>query len=141
VISFNPQFTSKMRRIKVPLVAVKEVLPASSSSSSSSNNNHHHHHGDDMDGLFNTNSNNINETNLTVTIEEERRHQVEAAIVRIMKARKQMNHNDLIAETTRQLNYLFLPSLQFIKKRIESLIEREFIERHPDDSRLYNYLA
>ncbi|RYG70269.1 hypothetical protein EON64_00625 [archaeon] len=28
-----------------------------------------------------------------------------------------------------------------MKKRIESLIEREYLQRHPDDPRLYNYLA
>lgn len=33
------------------------------------------------------------------------------------------------------------PSAQFIKKRIESLIEREFLARDKDDARLYNYLA
>lgn len=34
-----------------------------------------------------------------------------------------------------------MPCLQFIKKRIESLIEREYLQRHADDARLYNYLA
>jgi hypothetical protein len=30
---------------------------------------------------------------------------------------------------------------QFIKKRIESLIEREYLARDKDDARLYHYLA
>ena len=33
-------------------------------------------------------------------VDEERRHLVEAAIVRIMKARKTMSHVDLVAEVT-----------------------------------------
>lgn len=47
---------------------------------------------------------------LPVTVEEDRRHLVEAVIVRTMKARRTLSHNDLVAETTRQLAYLFTPS-------------------------------
>jgi len=36
-------------------------------------------------------------------VDEERRHQIEACIVRIMKDRKTMTHNDLIHEVARQL--------------------------------------
>ena len=58
-----------------------------------------------------------------------------------MKARKSLHHNDLIAEVTRQLSVRFTPAPQFIKKRIESLIEREYLERSLDDHRVYNYVA
>jgi cullin 3 len=43
-----------------------------------------------------------------------------------MKARKALNHNELIAEVTKQLSTRFNPAPQFIKKWIESLIEREY---------------
>jgi len=73
-------------------------------------------------------------------IEEERRHQTEvrivvlsssplpyvsskASIVRIMKDRKHMAHNDLVNEATRQLASRFHPNPLNIKKRIEGLIE------------------
>lgn len=56
-------------------------------------------------------------------IEEERKHQTEAAIVRIMKDRKTMGHNALINEVTRQLASRFQPNPVQIKKRIEGLIE------------------
>ncbi|KAI0313750.1 Cullin-domain-containing protein [Amylostereum chailletii] len=73
-------------------------------------------------------------------VEEERRHQTEACIVRIMKDRKHMTHNDLINEVTRQLATRFQPNPLNIKKRIEGLIEREYLERC-DDRKSYNYLA
>ncbi|KZS88122.1 Cullin-domain-containing protein [Sistotremastrum niveocremeum HHB9708] len=73
-------------------------------------------------------------------IDEERRHQTEACIVRIMKDRKTMAHNELINEVTRQLATRFQPNPIDIKKRIESLIEREYLERR-EDRKSYNYLA
>ena len=76
-----------------------------------------------------------------VVVEEDRRHLVEASLVRIMKARKTLHHNDLIAEVTKQLSVRFTPSPQFIKKRIESLIEREYLERTKKDYRVYQYVA
>ncbi|KAJ4476227.1 Cullin-domain-containing protein [Lentinula aciculospora] len=73
-------------------------------------------------------------------IDEERRHQTEACIVRIMKDRKHMSHNDLVNEVTRLLASRFQPNPLIIKKRIEGLIEREYLERG-EDRKSYNYLA
>jgi cullin 3 len=58
-----------------------------------------------------------------------------------MKARKTMDHNDLIAEVSRQLSNRFTPDPIFVKKRIESLIEREYLERLADNRKCYRYLA
>ncbi|ORX96190.1 Cullin-domain-containing protein [Basidiobolus meristosporus CBS 931.73] len=74
-------------------------------------------------------------------VDEDRKHQIEAAAVRIMKDRKTMEHNNLISEVTRQLSSRFLPNPMDIKKRIEALIEREYLERSEDDRKIYNYLA
>ncbi|CAG8512957.1 3575_t:CDS:10 [Acaulospora morrowiae] len=74
-------------------------------------------------------------------VEEARKHQTEAAIVRTMKDRKTMEHNLLIAEVTRQLQQRFVPHPSMIKKRIEALIEREYLERAPGNRRVYNYRA
>ena len=49
-------------------------------------------------------------TSLPSAVEEERRHLVEAAIVRILKARKTISHNDLVAEVNRQLCNRFIPT-------------------------------
>ncbi|CAO2829606.1 unnamed protein product [Amaranthus hypochondriacus] len=74
-------------------------------------------------------------------VEEDRKPQIEAAIVRTMKSRKVLDHNNIIAEVTKQLQSRFLPNPVEIKKRIESLIEREFLERDNTDRKLYRYLA
>jgi hypothetical protein len=62
-------------------------------------------------------------------IEDDRKPQIEAAIVRIMKARRVLDHNTIISEVTKQLSSRFMPNPAVVKKRIESLIEREFLER------------
>jgi len=58
-----------------------------------------------------------------------------------MKSRKTLEHNNLIAEVTKQLQARFVPNPVIIKKRIESLIEREYLERSKNDRKVYNYLA
>jgi hypothetical protein len=58
---------------------------------------------------------------------------VEAALVRVMKARKTLEHNNLIAEVVKQLTGRFAVEPAFIKKRIESLIEREYLKRDSEN--------
>ena len=74
-------------------------------------------------------------------VEETRKHQTEAAIVRIMKQRKTLDHNNLIAEVTAQLSSRFTPVPNMIKARIEALIEREYLERDENNMKVYNYLV
>jgi cullin 3 len=73
-------------------------------------------------------------------VDEDRKHEIEAAIVRVMKARKKMQHNSLVAEVTQQLKARFLPHPMVIKKRIEGLIEREYLARTPEDRLVICYL-
>ena len=56
-----------------------------------------------------------------------------------MKARKTLSHQMLVADLLCQLKSPATPSE--IKARIESLIEREYLERDPRKEGLYNYLA
>jgi len=74
-------------------------------------------------------------------VDEDRKHEIEACIVRIMKSRRHLNHNTLIAEVVEQLNKRFQPSPLVIKKRIEGLIEREYMKRSDQDRKMYIYLA
>lgn len=67
---------------------------------------------------------------------------IEAAIVRIMKSRKTLAHAQLLSEAVGVLNSQFKPDVNMIKKRIESLIERDYLERIEDAPvPSYKYLA
>eukprot|EP00746_Dinoflagellata_sp_MGD_P069962 gnl/MRDRNA2_/MRDRNA2_28620_c0_seq1.p1 gnl/MRDRNA2_/MRDRNA2_28620_c0~~gnl/MRDRNA2_/MRDRNA2_28620_c0_seq1.p1 ORF type:complete len:754 (+),score=149.93 gnl/MRDRNA2_/MRDRNA2_28620_c0_seq1:93-2354(+) len=80
------------------------------------------------------------ETHNKERVEEDRSIAIEAAIVRIMKARKSLNHQQLVSEVLTQLAF-FRPSPKTIKQRIEHLIEREYLERDPNNASQYRYLA
>lgn len=73
-------------------------------------------------------------------VEEDRSIAIEAAIVRIMKARLTLAHQQLVAEVLSQLAF-FKPDPKVIKKRIEALIDREYLERDPDNPNTYKYMA
>ncbi|KKY27975.1 putative scf ubiquitin ligase subunit [Phaeomoniella chlamydospora] len=73
---------------------------------------------------------------------EERGGAIEAAVVRIMKQRKELAHSQLISEVVQQLSSRFQPDIPMVKKRIESLIDREYLERTPNAAvPSYTYLA
>ena len=69
----------------------------------------------------------------------DRQYQVDAAIVRIMKSRKTLSHALLMAEVFQQIRFPARPT--DVKKRIESLIDREYLERDAQNAQVYNYLA
>ena len=118
VFAINFDFKSKMYRVRVPLVTISSKSSGSSGGSSSKELHQ-----------------------ISKAVEQDRRHAIEASIVRVMKTRRTLDHNTLVAEVTKQLSSKFVPSPQHIKKRIESLIEREYLERQREDRKVYNYLA
>ena len=69
----------------------------------------------------------------------DRLYLIDAVLVRIMKARKTILHQQLIPQVMEQVKVPAQPA--DIKKRIESLIEREYMERDQKDRSRYNYLA
>ena len=75
------------------------------------------------------------------SVDEDRKHAIEAALVRIMKTRKTLEHQKLILEASNQLIRHFKPDPKQIKKRIEDLIAREYLERDAANNNVYKYLA
>lgn len=74
-----------------------------------------------------------------VSVDEDRKLYLQAAIVRIMKARKKSKHNHLMQEVIEQSKSRFSPNVQMIKKCIEALIEKGYMERAATDE--YSYIA
>ncbi|PIG81736.1 cullin-3 [Aspergillus arachidicola] len=72
---------------------------------------------------------------------DERGASIEAAVVRIMKQRKTLVHSKLMSEVLSQLSARFVPDVNMIKRRIESLIDREYLERVGEDPPTYGYVA
>ncbi|KAF2797544.1 cullin-4B [Melanomma pulvis-pyrius CBS 109.77] len=69
----------------------------------------------------------------------DRNYETQAAIVRILKARKRIAHADLVAETikvTKSRGTLDVPG---IKRNIDRLIEKDYLER--EDDGMYSYIA
>uniref|UniRef100_A0A7N4PHA9 Cullin-4B n=1 Tax=Sarcophilus harrisii TaxID=9305 RepID=A0A7N4PHA9_SARHA len=91
----------------------------------------------------------INQIQMKETVEEQasttekvfqdRQYHIDAAIVRIMKIRKALDHNQLISEAYNQLRFPVKPA--DLKKRIESLIDRDYMERDKENPNQYNYVA
>ncbi|KAF4349279.1 hypothetical protein F8388_007093 [Cannabis sativa] len=74
-------------------------------------------------------------------VDKDRRYAIDAAIVRIMKSRKVLGHQQLVLECVEQLGRMFKPDIKAIKKRIEDLITRDYLERDKDNANMFKYLA
>lgn len=70
----------------------------------------------------------------------DRHYETQAAIVRIMKSRKKIGHNELIVEVIKATRSRGVLDQADIKKNIEKLIEKDYMERE-DEIRGYSYLA
>ncbi|KAA8549190.1 hypothetical protein F0562_000874 [Nyssa sinensis] len=74
-------------------------------------------------------------------VDKDRRYAIDASIVRIMKSRKVLGHQQLVMECVEQLSRMFKPDFKAIKKRMEDLITRDYLERDKENPNLFKYLA
>ncbi|KAJ2786326.1 hypothetical protein GGI15_001609 [Coemansia interrupta] len=112
VFVFNSGFKSPQYRIRIPVISARNNVETEQEKEASQ-----------------------------AAIGQERQYVIEAAVVRIMKTRRQMTHEQLVNETVDQLSARFMASPKMIKSGIEKLIDREYLQRSADDPRLYLYLA
>jgi cullin-4 len=82
---------------------------------------------------------NIEKESIKKTIAMDRVHQIDAAIVRIMKTRKRLTHSQLMAEVFSQLKFKIETSV--LKKRIDVLIQRDYMGRDDQDTNTFFYKA
>ncbi|KAG2457287.1 CUL4A protein, partial [Polypterus senegalus] len=114
---FNSDFKHKLFRIKINQIQMKETV---------------------RNIYFEVHS--IEEqVSTTERVFQDRQYQIDAAIVRIMKMRKTLSHNLLVSELYNQLKFPVKPG--DLKKRIESLIDRDYMERDKDSPNQYHYVA
>jgi len=66
---------------------------------------------------------------------------IEAAVVRLMKKNKSMHFRELYTEVKEVLKCRMSVTLIDVKKRIEGLIDRGFMERDSNDHTLFHYIA
>ncbi|KAJ1660877.1 hypothetical protein IWQ61_000232 [Dispira simplex] len=77
----------------------------------------------------------------TKTIKEDRQLYLQSVIVRIMKTRKRLTHAELVQDVTQAAKSRFQPSVSLIKKCIEHLLSKEYIERGTHNRDVYLYIV
>ncbi|KAF8677575.1 cullin family [Rhizoctonia solani] len=70
-----------------------------------------------------------------------RPHAIDAAIVRIMKAKKTLTYEQIKTETIIALEKHFQPTVSDIKKRIDELQEKDYIVRDSKEKNVFHYVA
>lgn len=133
--SLNLDFKNPQTKFKILAVSL------SSSSSNKSNNSI-----DSFDAtLSGSRAQTDEEHGLTLaSIQESREYEVDAAIVRVMKARKSAKYQVLVAEVIRIISDVskrFRPQPSLVKRRIEELIDKEYLKRDENDRELFWYIA
>lgn len=61
--------------------------------------------------------------------------------MRIMKAKREMTYEQLKAATIDAVKSHFVPQVDAIKKRIDSLVESDYLERSERDKNVFRYVA
>jgi len=72
---------------------------------------------------------------------KQREFEIDAAMVRVMKSRNRLEWNKLSVEVVELLKARFTPDPKMLKKRLESLIERKFMDRDENDPKMIYYIS
>ncbi|KAF9229789.1 Cullin-domain-containing protein [Gyrodon lividus] len=74
-------------------------------------------------------------------IDSDRKHYLDAAIVRIMKSKKELTYEALKTQTIDAVKNHFVPEVGVIKQRIAGLVEQEYLTRDDNDMNKFVYVA
>jgi len=108
----NTEFATKKRRLRIPLLAASKAKADSA-----------------------------NRAHSLLKVSEERRYAVEAAIVRIMKSSKSLSYNDLSSRVLHALSNIFSPQSNTIRKRVDDLLGRGYLQTDPNNDSLLHYIT
>lgn len=110
IFSINYAFTAPIRNIKVQTIA--GVIPASQRTA----------------------------TMEKELLERERSLESNAAIVRIMKSDRKLTHTELFEKAIEVVKTRFTLTTPIFKRSLNYLIEKEYLQRDPDDPSFYHYI-
>lgn len=77
-------------------------------------------------------------------VQRSREYEVDAAIVRVMKARQSAKYQVLVADVVRLIGDVgkrFRPQPSLVKRRVEELVDKEYLRRDENDRELFWYVA
>jgi cullin 1 len=118
IFEFNPSFSHKLKKIKIPLPEVNEKLKKNRIPLAEVNEN----------------------KRVSEIVHKERNYAIDVAIMRIMKAKKILHEQQLLSDCVENLQKRFKPEFKAIKVRIKDLIARDYLERDNHNSKLLRYL-
>ena len=72
---------------------------------------------------------------------KQREFEIEAAMVRVMKARNRLEWNQVQVQVIEILKARFTPDAKTLKRRLESLIDRKFMDRDESDPKTIVYIS
>lgn len=113
IFTINYQFTAPTRKVKVQPVST--IIPAQKSDSS-------------LDLI-------------QESMKRERLSETNAAIVRIMKSHRRLSHSELTDLVTEEVKKRFPMNGPLLKKSINYLLEKEYVQRDPEDLSIYHYIT
>ena len=129
--SFNSSFTSKNIKIKAPVIAGNVNRVEGEDERKDTEDRNDEHRGNVIDTVI------VRIMKYVSTF-----HTPPSKLTLPNRARKEFTHQNLFAEVISQLAQRFKPDLNMMKRRVESLIEREYLERVEDaNTPTYRYLA
>lgn len=74
-------------------------------------------------------------------IDASRKQMLEAAIVVLMKSRKELRGQEIVNLVIEKMSRFFPAQPRMVKQRIEELISKEYLERDERENDLFRYLA